>query len=220
MIPIICVVGRSNSGKTTVIANLIPELKKLGYKVATVKHVPHGADFDVNGKDSWVLSKAGSDITFVSGPGQIAQFRYSDGDIPLNKLADLAWECDFLIAEGYKETVYPKIEVLREGTGLDTLCKETELAAVVSDSILDISLRRFSTKEIGKLARFIVDNYIKPSYSNLNTELIVNDLPITLNPFAKHLFARAILGMASALKGVSKIRRLAVYVKDDLDKTD
>ena len=49
---------------------------------------------------------------------------------------------------------------------------------------------------------------------------MVNDLPITLNPFAKHLFARAILGMALALKGVSNIKRLAIYVKDDSNKTD
>ena len=220
MIPIICVVGRSNSGKTTVIANLIPKLKKLGYKVATVKHDPHGADLDVNGKDSWILSKSGSDITFVSGPGQFAQFKYLDRDIPLKELAGLAWECDFLIAEGYKDSPYPKVEVLREETGLETLCKEAQLTAVVCDSPINISTRKFSTKEMGKLARFIADTYIKPSYSDLSTDLLINDLPITLNPFAKHLFARAILGMALALKGVSKIRRLAIYVKDDSDKTD
>lgn len=220
MIPIICVVGRSNSGKTTVIANLIPKLKRLGYRVATVKHVPHGADLDVSGKDSSILSKSGSDITFVSGPNQFAQFRYPDRDISLKELADLAWGCDFLIAEGYKESPYPKIEVLREETGMEIMCKEAQLAAVVCDSAIDISVPKFSTKEMGQLAKLIVDNYINPSYSGLNTDLMVNDLPITLNPFAKHLFARAILGMASALKGVSNIKRLAIYVKDDSDKTD
>jgi len=125
MIPIICVVGRSNSGKTTVIANLIPKLKGLGYRVATVKHVPHGADLDVSGKDSSILSKSGSDITFVSGPNQFAQFRYPDRDISLKELADLAWGCDFLIAEGYKESPYPKIEVLREETGMRILERRT-----------------------------------------------------------------------------------------------
>jgi len=45
MIPIISVVGKSDSGKTTLIERIIPELTKRGYRVATVKHDVH--DFDI-----------------------------------------------------------------------------------------------------------------------------------------------------------------------------
>ncbi|MCJ7493551.1 MAG: molybdopterin-guanine dinucleotide biosynthesis protein B, partial [Deltaproteobacteria bacterium] len=38
MIPIGSIVGKSDSGKTTLIEKLIPELARRGYKVATVKH--------------------------------------------------------------------------------------------------------------------------------------------------------------------------------------
>ncbi len=34
-VPIVCFVGRSNSGKTTLIERVIPELVQAGYKVAT-----------------------------------------------------------------------------------------------------------------------------------------------------------------------------------------
>ncbi|MEK6617502.1 MAG: molybdopterin-guanine dinucleotide biosynthesis protein MobB, partial [Nitrospirota bacterium] len=41
-IPILFFVGRSNSGKTTLIERLIPELVRAGYRVATIKHAGHG----------------------------------------------------------------------------------------------------------------------------------------------------------------------------------
>ena len=215
MIPIVCIVGRSNSGKTTMLTKLIPQMRALGYRVAGVKHVPHGSDVDVPGKDSWRLLKAGSDRTFLSGPGQIAQFTETDGDTQLKELAPLAWDCDILLAEGYKDSPFPKIEVVREETGLDLLCKETQLAAVVSDSELPVSVRRFGSEEMGLLARFIAQVYVDPVRENLDTELVINDEPVNLNPFAKHFFARATLGMSGALKGIGRIRRLAMYVKDN-----
>ena len=52
MIPIIAVVGESNSGKTTLIKKLMPELNKRGYRVATVKHHNHALEIDTPGKDS------------------------------------------------------------------------------------------------------------------------------------------------------------------------
>ena len=53
MVPIVCVVGTSGVGKTHVMKGLVAELKKRGYRVATVKHSPHHIDLDVEGKDSW-----------------------------------------------------------------------------------------------------------------------------------------------------------------------
>jgi molybdopterin-guanine dinucleotide biosynthesis protein B len=50
---IISVVGKSQSGKTTLIEKLIPELKKRGYRIGTVKHTFHEFDMDKKGKDSW-----------------------------------------------------------------------------------------------------------------------------------------------------------------------
>ena len=46
MTTIVSIVGKSNSGKTTLIEKLIRELKLRGYRVATVKHTPHGMNLD------------------------------------------------------------------------------------------------------------------------------------------------------------------------------
>jgi Ni2+-binding GTPase involved in maturation of urease and hydrogenase len=46
--PVVSIVGRSKSGKTTLIEKLIPLLKARGYRVGTVKHHAHpGFDIDI-----------------------------------------------------------------------------------------------------------------------------------------------------------------------------
>jgi polynucleotide 5'-kinase involved in rRNA processing len=41
MPPAVSIVGKSNSGKTTLREKLVRELKLRGYRVATIKHIPH-----------------------------------------------------------------------------------------------------------------------------------------------------------------------------------
>ena len=59
MLPIISIVGASNSGKTTFLEKLIPELASRGYRVGAVKHDAHGFEMDREGKDTWRLRGAG-----------------------------------------------------------------------------------------------------------------------------------------------------------------
>lgn len=51
MIPVISIVGKSNVGKTTLLEKLLRELKRRGYKVATVKHDVHGFDIGFTATD-------------------------------------------------------------------------------------------------------------------------------------------------------------------------
>jgi len=62
LIPVISVVGKSNSGKTTYLEKLIRELKNRDYKIAIIKHDVHGFDMDKPGKDTWRHAQAGADI--------------------------------------------------------------------------------------------------------------------------------------------------------------
>jgi molybdopterin-guanine dinucleotide biosynthesis protein B len=53
MPPVVSIVGKSKSGKTTFVEKLVQELKSRNYRVATIKHIPRGINFDEPGKDSW-----------------------------------------------------------------------------------------------------------------------------------------------------------------------
>ena len=65
------VVGRPNSGKTTLIEQLIPELIRRGLRVGTVKRVAR-FDIDVPGKDSWRHGQAGADAYTVASASKLA----------------------------------------------------------------------------------------------------------------------------------------------------
>jgi molybdopterin-guanine dinucleotide biosynthesis protein B len=43
---IFAIVGHSESGKTRLISQLIPDLKGRGYTVAVIKHCPHGFELE------------------------------------------------------------------------------------------------------------------------------------------------------------------------------
>jgi molybdopterin-guanine dinucleotide biosynthesis adapter protein len=77
MPPIVSIVGKSKSGKTTLVEKLIQELKSRSYRVATIKHIPQEVGFDETGKDSWREIQAGSEATAVSSSDKIVLLIWS-----------------------------------------------------------------------------------------------------------------------------------------------
>jgi len=76
--PIVCIVGKSESGKTTLIEKLIPELKKRGYRIGSIKHICQAFDIDKRGKDSRRHRKAGADIVVIASTDNIAIIKDND----------------------------------------------------------------------------------------------------------------------------------------------
>ncbi len=72
MIPIVSFVGKSNTGKTMLLEKVVSGLRSKGYRVAVIKHSPHGFDMDQPGKDTWRLANAGSDVVAISSPDRMA----------------------------------------------------------------------------------------------------------------------------------------------------
>ena len=84
--PILCFVGRSNSGKTTLIERLIPELVKEGYRLATIKHAGHGFNMDTEGKDSWRHKQAGAKTVVITSKGSVALFTDTEQELGVEQL--------------------------------------------------------------------------------------------------------------------------------------
>ncbi len=72
---IISIVGKSSSGKTTLLEKLIAELKSRGYKVAIVKHSHHKDDLDTAEKDTWRFTKAGTELSAINSLDHLAIYR-------------------------------------------------------------------------------------------------------------------------------------------------
>ncbi len=154
--PIIAVVGRSGAGKTTLLEKLIRELKQRGLRIGTVKHDVHGFEMDKPGKDTWRHKEAGALTTLISSPYQIGMVRDVDHDHDLDELVPLFKDVDLILAEGYKRSKKPKIEIYRPEVHQEPLCREDDhLIALVSDMALDLGVPRFSLGDTRGLAEFL-----------------------------------------------------------------
>ncbi len=110
--PVVAVVGSSNSGKTRVATSLVAALAGRGYRVAAVKHCPHGHESDRASSDTDRLYEAGAVAVAASSPGTLTTRRRVAGDPALETvLSTLGAGADIVVAEGFKSSTAPKIVV-------------------------------------------------------------------------------------------------------------
>ena len=110
--PVVAVVGLSNSGKTTVAASLVAALGGQGYRVAAVKHCPHGHESDRASSDTDRLYEAGAVAVAASSPGALTTRRRVTSDPALETVVSTVGAgADIVVAEGFKSSTAPKIVV-------------------------------------------------------------------------------------------------------------
>jgi molybdopterin-guanine dinucleotide biosynthesis adapter protein len=137
MIPVISIVGKSDAGKTTLIEKLIAELKRRGYRVATIKHDAHRFDIDHPGKDSYRHFHAGADWTVISSPDKIASVRRLDREFTLDEIAAQISGVDLILTEGYKREACCRIEVSRRAQTTELISRPDELLAIAADYAIE-----------------------------------------------------------------------------------
>ena len=159
---IITIVGKSNSGKTTLLEKLITILSERGYKLGTVKHAHGGFTMDKEGKDSWRHRNAGADATLLITDSTVALVK-NDKSPDLDKMQKYLEGMDIVLAEGFKQQALPKIEVFRLGSGHKEpiFLSDENLIAFVTDSDYKPEVPTFGFKEIIELADFIEKNYLQ-----------------------------------------------------------
>ncbi len=163
-VPVVSVVGRSNVGKTTLLEKLIAELKRRGYRVATIKHDVHGFEIDRPGKDTWRHAQAGSDVVVLAGPDRLALIARTGGELPLDEIvARLPLAVDIVLTEGYKHGDRAKIEVARAACGRELLCRGEELLALATDEAHpEVRVPQYSLDDASGLADLLVETYLRP----------------------------------------------------------
>ncbi|NWH05539.1 molybdopterin-guanine dinucleotide biosynthesis protein B [Desulfobacter latus] len=131
---IVLIVGKSNSGKTTLMEKLIKELSARGFRVGSVKHT-HKVNFDKKGKDSWRHKNAGAVASLVVTDTKVALVK-EDTRPAEEKFFHYLGDMDLILAEGFKTFRLPKIEVFRKkGPYEAPLCLEDpDLIAFVTDT--------------------------------------------------------------------------------------
>jgi molybdopterin molybdotransferase len=159
---IVSIVGKSQSGKTMLMEQLIAEFKKRRYKVVALKHGRGGMEIDQPGKDSWKFAQAGSDAVCVSSPDKLAFIKKLDHDLDIEEIMPIVGpEFDIILAEGFRKSKFPKIEVHRKELGDDLLCSPEELSAIVTDAPLDTDIAQLPWGDTAAVADFIEKNFLR-----------------------------------------------------------
>ncbi|MFC1535009.1 molybdopterin-guanine dinucleotide biosynthesis protein B [Thermodesulfobacteriota bacterium] len=154
--PLVLIVGNSGSGKTSLLVRLVPELKKRGLRIGTIKH--HHRDFEIDypGKDSWRHKRAGAERTMISSPNRIGIVMDADHDHTLDELVPFFSGMDIIIAEGYKGENRPKVEIFRSEVNDKPIClKDHNLIAMMTYQDIDLEVPRFVPDDVKGLADFL-----------------------------------------------------------------
>ena len=129
---ILAISGVKNSGKTTLIRALLPELKKRGLHTAVIKHDGHEFDADMPDTDTWKYAQAGAEGTLVFSKTKYMMVKY----LPVPSMEQLLAyfpEADVILLEGFKYSHFPKIEVVRKENSSVSVCDPEDLLGVVTD---------------------------------------------------------------------------------------
>jgi molybdopterin-guanine dinucleotide biosynthesis protein MobB len=157
---VISFVAKSGTGKTTLLEQVIAELKRRGYRVGVIKHDAHRFDIDHPGKDSHRLTAAGADTMLISSPEKLALVKQHDAAPEVEELlAAYFTDVDLVLTEGFKKSTLPKIEVHRQERSPSLLCRgeidDPTLIAVASDVRLELDVPVLDLNKPAAVADFV-----------------------------------------------------------------
>ena len=129
---VLAVSGVKNSGKTALIARILPVLTSYGLKVATIKHDGHDFEADVPGTDTWQHMAAGAYGTAIFSTQKYMVVKQQKNTLP-EQLIECFPEADLILLEGFKYSDFPKIEVIRKENSEESVCQGHHLIGIASD---------------------------------------------------------------------------------------
>lgn len=159
---IVLIVGKSNSGKTTLMEKLIRELSARGFRVGSVKHTHDKFNFDKQGKDSWRHKNAGAVASLLVTDTKVALVK-EDTRPAEEKFFHYLGDMDLILAEGFKTFCLPKIEVFRKKSPHEApLCLEDpNLFALVTDTDIRPGEKPcFGLEDTGSLADLVEQHFL------------------------------------------------------------
>lgn len=214
MVPIVAFVGKSGSGKTTLLEKVIAELTRKGHRVGVIKHDAHGFEIDHEGKDSWRHKKAGAVTVALSSPEKFAVIKDVAPEwLPERIIALYLSDVDVVVAEGFKKSPFPKIEVVRKANSSRPVCaKDKRLLAFASDFKVSKKLPVFGLDDYKGIASLIEKEIIKKHLAQ-DISLVVDGQKIDLKPFIENLIKDGVTGMIRSLKGCSGAKDIELRIR-------
>lgn len=150
---LLAVSGVKNSGKTTLIERLLPLLAEKGVRTAVIKHDGHGFTPDTPETDSFRYFAAGACGTAVFDGEKFSLSRRAS--VSEKELILFFPDADLILLEGFKNSEYKKLELVRNGVSASPVCDPQTCIALISDLDLKTTLPLFHPNAVEDIAAFI-----------------------------------------------------------------
>jgi molybdopterin-guanine dinucleotide biosynthesis protein MobB len=113
---IISVIGRKDSGKTTLVTALSADFQRRGKSVGTIKHSCHHPNIDTEGTDTWRHFNEGNanQVIYETAEQRVIFERQQQESDPVDLTKKYLMDNDIVLVEGFKTHNLPKIEVVRK----------------------------------------------------------------------------------------------------------
>jgi molybdopterin-guanine dinucleotide biosynthesis adapter protein len=233
---IIAVIGTKNTGKTTLVTQIVRELVERGFEVGTVKHSHH--HFDMSDRDTGKHKKAGAAI--VAGIGEETFFTMNEGMSLDNVLSTMNFieNLDIVVLEGFKKSNYAKIstsDIKDEYTIANVNVNELDELKLRSlvDLLLERSYGMIKDLNCKKCGFNSCNDFVKARINGVHDATLckaesdevllkIDNNVIPLNPFVRNFVKETILGMVKSLKtdefGANEFEKIELLIRDDHDK--
>jgi len=216
MSSIVTFIGWHDSGKTTLVTQVVSELKKLGYRVAVIKSSnDSGIQFDTPGTDTFMHKEAGAESVMLVAPDQMVLQTKNNG-LSLRTLAHRYFpDVDIVIGEGFKTAKkISKIEVFRNRD--QKLRDEVHGVIAVATNIEGIAGNYvFRLDEAAEIALFIEKRFLIKNDGKELTTLLVNGNRIPLKDYIQEALAGTVHGFVKTLKLNKSIKEIELRIQID-----
>ncbi len=169
--------GWSGSGKTTVIEQIVPLLRRDGLSIALVKHAHHEFDIDQPGKDTWRHRRAGCREVLITSAVRWALMHelQDEPELTLRDALSRLSPCDLVLVEGFKRAAIPKLEIYRATVGKPQLWPDdSNVVAVATDepeALAGAALPVLDLNNAQRIAAFVNQHSAELSFDNHGPDL-------------------------------------------------
>ncbi len=161
--PLLGFAAWSGTGKTTLLKQLIPQLKGRGIRIAAIKHTHHNVEFDQPGKDSYELRHAGAEQILVASARRSMLIKENSAPQQEPDLQQLIRQLDhdlldLVLIEGFKHEAIPRIELHRSSVGKPLLYPddpEIIAIALANDETITPTISRLDLNNSIEIADYI-----------------------------------------------------------------
>jgi molybdopterin-guanine dinucleotide biosynthesis protein B len=225
---ILGIYGYQDSGKTTLVEQLVRALAQKGYRVSSVKHTPHRKSVDAEGKDTWRHWQAGSDPVVFSSEIETSVIKHSKTPIDeITRMVMADYHPDVVIIEGLKQGSFKKVAMGDLKPTKGTVLTNPSLKQLVDYVTIEVAVERVLEKLPGLdcrkcghdcegLARAIVAQKHRiedcAELSDVEVEIFIGKNKIPNGRFASKIVNNTVRGMLSSLHGYEPDKDVDIHL--------